>query len=142
MNLHPMLVHFPVAVSVIAFIFEVLDFLTKGKFKNTTLLFISIVVLSSIFAVQSGNIESQRLKLSGEEFKVLAEHQESATYSLFVFGIVFMLKLYVFLKIRKVPSFLVFVLFFLYLVGLFFIFKTAYLGAELVFKFGVASKQS
>jgi len=142
MNLHPMLVHFPIAISVIAFIFEVLDFLTKGKFKNTTLLFISIVVLSSIFAVQSGNIESQRLRLSDEGFKVLTEHQESATYSLFVFGIVFMLKLYVFLRSQKTSSFLVFVLFFLYLVGLFFIFKTAYSGAELVFKFGVVLKQS
>ncbi len=142
MNLHPILVHFPIAISIVVFLFEILDVFTKGKFRNATLLFVSIVVLSSIFAVQSGNIEAQRLKFSDEEFKVLTEHQENATYFLFVFGIIFMLKFYIFLNKAKPSSFLLFVLLFLYLVGLFFIFKTSYLGAELVFKFGVVLKQS
>ncbi|MCX7762650.1 MAG: hypothetical protein N2252_07400 [Candidatus Kryptonium sp.] len=140
--LHPIFVHFPIGLFTTAFIFEIVEFITKDKFKNSSLLVLSLSVLFSIIAAQTGNIEAKELSLSGDLGKVLTLHQENANLFLFISTLVFMLKLYISLR-SKSSSFYVFMLLIVfYLIGLLFVSRTAYYGAKLVFEYGVGIKQS
>ncbi|MEN3038549.1 MAG: DUF2231 domain-containing protein [Candidatus Kryptonium sp.] len=142
MVLHPIFVHFPIGLFTTAFIFEIIEFIARDKFKNLSLFVLSLSVLFSIIAAQTGNIEARELPLSGDLRKTLILHQENANLFLFVSALIFMLKLYISLRFKNL-SFLVFILLIaLYLVGLLFVSRTAYYGTKLVFEYGVGIKQN
>lgn len=140
MELHPLFVHFPVALFSLAFIFELIERFKENYFKNSSLLFLLFSVLFSLFAVQTGNLDAQALSLTGEVKVILERHQSSANFSLFLFSLIFMLKLYMFLKRKKTSKLMLLALFALYFLGLFFIYRTVYLGMKLVFEHGAGVK--
>lgn len=140
MPLHPVFVHFPVGLFIIAFVFEIVNFFSKGKFRNLPFALLSISLLFSIISVQTGNTEASNLNLTQEYAKVLSLHQESATLFLFISVAIFMLKLYIFFKFKNssFPIFLILLL--LYLFGSALIYRTVYFGMKLVFEYGIGLK--
>lgn len=140
MNLHPMFVHFPIGLFTIAFVFEIIEFASKGKLKNSAFFLLSLSLLLSIVAVQTGNIDARSLNLSTEVEKILTFHQDSANLFLVTSAVIFMFKLYIFLKIKNISPRLLSILLGLYLIGLLFVFRTAYFGMRLVFEHGVGLK--
>lgn len=140
MNLHPIFVHFPIALFSIAFIFEIIERLRKDYFGNSSLLFLSLTILFSLLAVQTGNIESQTLNLTGYAKGLLVNHQSNANFFVFLSGFIFMFKIYIFLKRIKPSAVLFLILLILYLFGLLFIYRTAYFGMRLVFEQGAGVK--
>ncbi len=140
MNLHPLLVHFPIALFSLAFVFEIIEIFKKESFKNSSFLVLIFAILCAILAVQTGNIDAQNLSLNGKAKEILEWHQSSANFSLFLLALVFMVKFYIVLKRGKSARILVLVLFALYLLGLIFIYRTAYLGTKLVFEYGLGTK--
>lgn len=140
MNLHPIFVHFPIGLFTIAFIFEVIEFASKDKFKNSAFLLLFFSLLFSIVAVQTGNIDAQSLSFSSDVEKILISHRDSANLFLVTSAVIFMFKLYIFLKFKGSYPRLLSILLGLYLIGLLFVFRTAYFGMKLVFEYGVGVK--
>ncbi len=140
MNLHPLLVHFPIALFTLAFALEIIELFKKESFKNSSFLILTFAILCAILAVQTGNIEAQTLNLSGKAKEILYQHQSSANFSLFLLALVFMLKLYIVLNRGRTKRSMVLILFALYLLGLLFIYRTALLGTKLVFEYGIGTK--
>ncbi len=140
MNLHPMFVHFPIGLFTIAFIFEIIEFTLKDKFRNSAFFLLCFSFLFSIVAVQTGNIDAQNLNLSNEAERILILHRDSANLFLITSAVIFMFKLYIFLKFKSSSPRLLFILLGLYLIGLLFVFRTAYFGMKLVFEHGVGVK--
>jgi uncharacterized membrane protein len=140
MNLHPLIVHFPIALFSLAFVFEIIEIFKKESFKNSSFLVLIFAILCAILAVQTGNIDAQNLSLDNKAKEILEQHQSSANFSLFMLALVFMIKFYVTLKRREPARTLTLVLFALYLLGLIFIYRTAYLGTKLVFEYSIGTK--
>ena len=140
MKLHPIFVHFQIGLFTIAFIFEIIEFTSKGKFKNFAFLLLFFSLLFSIVAVQTGNVEAQNLSFSKEAEEILISHQDSANLFLVISAVIFMFKLYIFLKFKSSSSRLLSILLGLYLIGLLLVFRTAYFGMKLVFEYGVGLK--
>ncbi len=140
MNLHPLLVHFPIALFTLAFALEIIELFKRESFKNSSFLILIFAILSAILAVQTGNIEAQTLNLDDKAGGILDQHRSSANFSLLLLALVFMLKLYIVLKRGGATRMLVLILFSLYLLGLLFIYRTALLGTKLVFEYGIETK--
>lgn len=140
MSLHPLLVHFPIALFSLAFVFEIIEIFEKEKFKNSSFLVLIFAILCAILAVQTGNIDAQNLNLDVKAKRILDQHQSSANFSLFLLALVFMMKFYIVLKQGRSARTFVVILLALYFFGLIFIYRTAYLGTKLVFEYGVGTK--
>ncbi|CUS99085.1 DUF2231 domain-containing protein [Candidatus Chrysopegis kryptomonas] len=140
MLLHPIVVHFPISLVLLSFIFEFLEFFGKSKFKNSTFLFSGLALFFAIISVQTGNIDSQPLNLNEEVKIILNNHQSNANFSLLALSIIFLFKLHNILRKKEINLKVFIILLSFYLVALFFIFRTAYFGVKLVYDLGVRVK--
>ncbi len=140
MPVHPILVHFPIALLVLSFIFEFFELFYKDKFKNASIFLSALALFFSLLSVQTGNIDSQTLNLNEEAKIVLNNHQSNANFFLFTLSVIFLFKLYNILKKKEVKPKSFFILLFFYAVALFFVFRTVYFGVKLVYDLGAGVK--
>jgi uncharacterized membrane protein len=131
-KVHPVIVHFPIAIFTILPIFEIMEIIFRDKFKNSSLFLLIFGLITSIIAVQTGNLDAMELNWNtyGE---ILELHRGGANYVVWIFAILMMVKLYL---SRRRSGLLLIIYFVLLLAGIWFILITAYYGYELVHKFG------
>jgi uncharacterized membrane protein len=130
-----MVIHFPIALLMAGFLTELIALFTKKEFfKNASFYLLLLGVLGVIVAYLSGDSAGDGMTDSSLQ-KPLGMHEEAATVTLWVAVITALLKTVLhFLNYDKPGT--KWVSFILYALLIGYIARTAYLGGELVFKYG------
>lgn len=139
-ELHPYLVHFPIALLTVGFLFDVASlFSSRLPFRQmgATLLVIGVVVAGA--AVLTGDQAMDAAEHAGVHKHIIEPHEESATVTLFLFLGLLIARI----LLRKRESawlwrgYLV-----VALLAVFMLLRTGYLGGKLVFEHGIAVKRA
>jgi len=143
-QLHPRIVHFPVAFFIFYFLFELSGVILKKEYlTRAALILLAIGVVTALFAVLSGNqaqTAANTLIDKGSNLSELIEvHQEYATVTLFYFSALLFLRVYLVIKNRFKGN--IRYLFLLFgLTGCYLIYETGIHGGDLVFKYGIGTQ--
>ncbi len=142
-NIHPMVVHFPIAILILAMGLNAFAFFVSEKWwdeKKTTFIY----VLGSIAAIVTyftGRSAADTVFLPTEAQSLLTDHADWALWTVLFFSVyaIIRIALHWFKKLEKksVQA----VAFVLALPGLFFLFETGEYGATMVYGYGVGTGQ-
>ena len=140
-DIHPKVVHFPIALFTTYAFLEIIGILLKKEFlSKSALLILCIGVVTSFFAVLTGNQAAMDFSFWNNESSALFnEHQTYATFLLWFALFVCALRIVLVLKKKMAgPVKYLFVLFALVLI--FLVYQTGNFGGDLVIKFGVGTE--
>ncbi len=134
-HLHVMVIHFPIALILTGFMFEIISLITNQLFlKQSALVLLIIGTLSVLVAYYTGNAAGDDME-EGTMAKAMKVHEQAATFVLWIsiitatyYSLNYFLKMHV-LWIRIVGI----ILFTLTVTA---ISRTGYLGGQLVYKHG------
>lgn len=134
-HLHAMVIHFPIALLIIAFLSELVGLVLKKTFFNTAAFYLLIIgTFGTVVAYLSGNAAGEGME-DGLLGKAIQLHEEAAILSLwFAITTSIVYSVLLFFKYQKKWSKLIGVLLFAILIGS--VARTAYLGGQLVYKHG------
>lgn len=144
-QLHPKIIHFPVAFLLIYVLLEITGVLSKKEyFQKTAYLFLFIGVLSAVAAVITGN---QAAGIASEweakgaiiPFGLISDHEEYATLTLWYFTGLLVLRTVLVLK-KKFTGIFQYLFILFAVVGGYLIYQTADYGGKLVFGHGVGTE--
>lgn len=146
-NFHPMVVHFPLALLSVAFLFDLLTFFITQKLKPwvryTTLSLYAVGALSAIGVYFTGQAAADSVFMPAEAQTVLSSHADWALLTVWFYSLYTMSRLLAVWLINKIHHTKVHVVFFtLSLAGLFVLYQTGDHGAQMVFQHGVGVKIS
>ena len=139
-EIHTKVVHFPIALLATYSILEVIGISFKKEFiTKSALLILCLGVVTSVFAVLTGNQAATDFLFWTDQSKaLLSNHQSYATILLWLSAIVCGLRVFVVIKKRFVGlTKYIFVIF--AIVILFLVFKTGTYGGDLVKKYGIGT---
>lgn len=140
-QLHPFVVHFPIALLIIYACCEITGIILKNDFilkMAFVLLFIGVV--SSVGAVLTGNQAAEIAVIKNVEWASLIEkHEDYATITLWYFFAILVLRTYLVLK-KKFSGTLKYIFIPLVLIGSFLIYETGDHGGKLVYDYGIGTK--
>lgn len=142
-NIHPMLVHFPIAFLILAFAMNLATFFMPKEWwdeqKNTFLYVIGAV--SAIAVFYSGQAAADSIFLPTEAQTVLSSHADWATWTVWFFGIYATLRVSLhWFKLMNKQAFKI-ISFALAIPGIFLLFETAEHGGEMVYGYGAGTGQ-
>jgi uncharacterized membrane protein len=141
-DLHPRIVHFPIAFFIIYSVFEISGIILKKNFLNKAAYIILIFgIITALLAVLTGNQAqyAAKLFLDGKMLgisEVMEKHEEFATFSIWYFSALFILRTYLIIK-KKYEGSWKYIFIGFGLIGCYLIYSTGYYGGELVFKHGI-----
>ncbi len=139
-ELHPKIVHFPIALLSAYAVLEIFGIIfKKDSINKCALLLLSFGVVTAFFAVLSGNDAFSSFQLwTSESTDVLNEHQKYATFLLWFSLIICALRLFLTVK-KKFVGYkrIIFIIF--SIIILFLVFETGEHGGKLVTKFGIGT---
>ena len=144
-NMHPVIIHFPIAFFVAYFLLEVAALVTKkDSLCKMAAIFLGAGVIFALIAVLTGNQAHEVLKpvlrMKPSYIKEAIEnHEQFATITLWFFFAMLVLRVYLLIKKNLSPNWR-FVFFVLALLGMYLIYQTGILGGKLVYDFGVGTK--
>ena len=138
-NIHPMLVHFPIGLLIVAVLMDLLQWFRplREKLDLTAVLLYTLGTLGSIAAFWSGRVASETVQVSIQAQTVMSDHDDWALYTMifFLFFSVIRIALYLLQKDQLFASRMVLPL--VALIGIGLLWQTGELGKELVYKHGV-----
>jgi len=138
-NIHPFVVHFPIALLVVAVLFDLarLWFTKQSWLHNTVITLYTTGTIGLIAAFLSGRQAVETVSVTGNAVPVVTSHEDWALYTLIFFGIFTACRLWTWWKdIEK--GWLLPALIAPALIGTGMLWYTGELGAKLVYKHGVA----
>ena len=140
-DLHPKVVHFPVALLTTYSFLEIIGIAFNKEFlSKTALLILCLGVVSAFFAVLTGNQAATEFNFINEASRTLfSEHQNYATYLLWFSVILCSLRIYIFIK-KKLYGMIKYVFIIFALLMLFFVYRTWMIGGELVKKYRIGTE--
>jgi uncharacterized membrane protein len=142
-QLHPRLVHFPIAFFILYFFFEASGIILKKNFLSKSAhLILAIGVVCAIFAVLTGNQAATSVNSSlknSEAIKIIDKHEFYATITLWYFFALLILRTYLVIK-KRFNGNLKYLFILLGIIGCYFIYITGIHGGELVFKYGIGTE--
>ncbi|MTI88492.1 MAG: hypothetical protein FH748_11035 [Balneolaceae bacterium] len=142
-NIHPMLVHFPIALLISAVVTNLISFFVPEKWWDETknsILYIA-GALSAIAVYYSGKAAADSIFLPTEAQGILSEHADFAFWTIWFFVLYAALRIaFHWFKLMDKQSFKI-VAFITVLPGLFLLFETAEHGGEMVFGYGAGTGQ-
>lgn len=142
-NIHPMLVHFPIAIILLAVFLDFLNFFLPDGWWDplkSTILY-GIGTLSAIVVYYTGTLAADSIFLPSGAQPVLNEHADRAWWTVWFFGVYTLLRILLhWYKVmdRKSISTAAFVL---ALPGVFLLYETGDHGARMVFGYGAGTGQ-
>ncbi|MEX0721559.1 MAG: DUF2231 domain-containing protein [Balneolaceae bacterium] len=143
-SIHPMIVHFPIAILLLAVIMDVASlFLPKSWWdEKKNLILYAFASVSSVGAFLSGNDAAEKVFVEADAQRLLTNHADWAEYTVWFLAIYTLLRIGAFVwKKAEIKSIQVgFTI--LAFAGVFLVYKTAELGAEMVFGHGVGVQQT
>lgn len=134
-NLHPKIVHFPLAFLMLYPIMELIFILTKKEFfTKAATLFLIIGTLGALIAVFTGNQAHSFIKnWNDESTNIFNSHQNFANLTMWFFTALLVIKIYWLIK-RKIKVKKILLLFLLSLLGCYFVYQTGNYGGKLADK--------
>lgn len=141
-NLHPLIVHFPIALLIIALIFEVLALIFSRNSGAEWLryaagsLYIAGAV-SALFAYITGRLAADSVNVPATANPTLTEHADLALYTTWFFGIYGVVRLFLLWQRVSLKWAISFLIFLIGAAGMYLLYETAEHGAEMVFRHGV-----
>jgi uncharacterized membrane protein len=139
-DIHPKVVHFPVALLTTYAFLEIIGVVFKREFlSKSALLILCLGVVTAFFAVLTGNQAFSNFTFWTDESKALLDkHQTYATYLLWFSVLVCSLRIYFVIK-KKFISFTQYLFILFAIVILFLVYETGTHGGDLVKKYGVGT---
>ncbi len=132
-HLHAMIVHFPIALVLVAFVSEVAGLILKNKFYGQASFYLLVLAaLGAITAYVTGDIAGDGMD-GGSLQKALSVHQQAATFTL-LFTIAAAVAKTGVILLKKELRWLKVAAFVLLLAAAGGVARTGYLGGQLVFK--------
>ena len=133
-HLHPMIVHFPIALLIVGFLSDLIGvFLKKDFFSKAGFYLLILGTAGVIAAYFSGNIAGDGVSEAGVLKQALENHEEAAELSLWLMVIASVVRIGI-VVFKKYSGILKWVAILLFLAGILSIARTGYYGGELVFK--------
>lgn len=133
-HLHPMIVHFPIALLIIGFLSDLTGLITKKKFFSTAGFYLLILGAAGVIAAYlSGNLAGDGVTEAGSLGQALETHEEAATLTLWLVAAAAVVRIGL-VMLKKYSGVLKGVAFALLLLGVASVARTGYYGGELVFK--------
>ncbi|MFH5886003.1 DUF2231 domain-containing protein [Halalkalibaculum sp. DA3122] len=142
-NIHPILVHFPIAIILLAVLMDFLNFFLPDKWWDdlkTTILY-GIGSISAIAAYYTGTLAADSVFLPSGAQSVLNEHADWALWTVWFFGIYAVLRMLLHWYQKMDQQVIRVGLFVIALPGIFFLYETGDHGAEMVFGYGAGTGQ-
>ena len=133
-HLHPMIVHFPIALVIIGFLSDIISLMTKRKFfASTGLLLIILGTAGAVAAYLSGDLASDGIEEVGALGAALQTHESAALLA--IWTMVILASLRVILAITKrMTGWLQWVMVILLAFGVGTVARTGYYGGKLVYQ--------
>ena len=140
-ELHPKVVHFPIALLITYVALELIGIVFKKEFyQKAAHLLLFLGVIGAFFAVLTGNQAHSAYKYWSESSSELFnEHQTFANLTVWYFTGILLFRTYLVVK-KKLSSFYIYIILAFALFGCFLIYQTAEDGGDLNKKFGVGTK--
>jgi len=140
-EIHPRVVHFPIALLTTYSILEIVGVLFKNEFiSKTALLILCLAVATSLLAVLTGNQAANNFTFWTEKSSALLnDHQTFATFLLWFSAIVCGLRFYFIIK-KKFYGIVQYIFLIFSLVILFLVYQTGTHGGDLVKRFGIGTE--
>lgn len=149
-QLHPVIVHFPIALLTFYVIFEIVTyFLGKPEYEKFVVILLVAGLLAGVFAVLTGNqaeeiaegkYENSQSVLNYEQIdEAIEEHEEYATKTLWFFVALSVLRIGFIIK-KKFDKKIKLIFVLLALVGGYLIYQTGSHGGILVYKYGIGTE--
>ncbi|MCY4223772.1 MAG: hypothetical protein OXF06_02945 [Bacteroidetes bacterium] len=137
-NVHPMIVHFPIALLITAFVVDVIAlFFRRATFlvKTSTILYV-LGALGTLASVISGEFAIETVEVTGQANTILHDHEETGEFAMKFFLVYAALRvvLWWWLKFRMIVWIPLAVI---GGIGLFPLFQASTLGGQLVYQQGV-----
>jgi len=138
-NIHPFIVHFPIALLVVAVLFDLsrLWFREQSWLHNAVIALYATGTIGLIAAFWSGRQAVETVSVTGSAVPVVTSHEDWALYTLIFFGIFTTVRLWAWWKELE-KGWLLPALIAPALIGTGMLWYTGELGAKLVYKHGVA----
>ncbi len=132
--IHPMIVHFPIALLIVGFLSDLLGLILKKDFFSRTGFYLLILgTLGVAAAYFSGRSAGEGMTEAGVLKQVLETHENAAELALWIVAAAALLRIaLVFLK--KYKGALQYLSIIVFMIGVLAIARTGYYGGELVFK--------
>ena len=133
-HLHPMIVHFPIALLIVGFLSDIIGLLTKRDFFTQAGFYLfTLGALGVIAAFITGGQAGDGIVEEGALKQALETHEEAATLAIWVTSIAAIFRIALFL-LKKYSGVLKMVSLALGLLAVMAIARTGYYGGELVYK--------
>ncbi|HLR32296.1 MAG TPA: DUF2231 domain-containing protein [Fodinibius sp.] len=141
-NLHPMLVHFPIAILAIAIFFDFVSFFLPRKKRwwteEATAFLYGVGAVAAVVVYYTGTLAADSVMLPAAAQSVLTEHANLAWITVWFYGIYALLRIAATWWTSEKHRLKFHLGFFLVsLVGMYFLFQTGDHGAQMVFQYGV-----
>ena len=140
-DIHPKVVHFPVALLITYSLLEIIGIAFNKEFiSKSALLILCLGVVTAFFAVLTGNQAASEFDFWNEKSNALLnEHQTYATYLLWFSAIICGLRIFVVLK-KKFTGIFKYIFILIALIMIIIVYQTGMHGGDLVKKFGVGTE--
>lgn len=140
-NIHPKIIHFPLAFLMLYPLMEFLFILTKRDFfTKAATLFLIIGTVGALLAVFTGNQAYSVIKnWNDESSNIFESHQTFANFTMWFFTALLIVKIYWLIK-RKIDEKKILLLFLLSLLGCYLIYQTGNYGGKLAEKIIIMKK--
>lgn len=133
-HLHPMIVHFPIALLIVGFLAEVVGLVLKKEFFITAAFYLLVLgTLGVIAAFITGDIAGDGVSETGQLKNALETHEHAAQLTLWLMVGAAVVRIAL-VWMKKFNGILKYAAFVLFLVGVLSVARTGYYGGELVYK--------
>lgn len=132
--IHPMIVHFPIALLIVGLLADIIGLLLKKEFFSKAGFYLLILgTLGVIAAFITGNLAGEGVTEAGSLKQALENHEDAAELSIWLISAAAVVRI-IFAVMKKYTGILKWIAFALFLIGVLSIARTGYYGGELVFK--------
>ncbi|MDP3147974.1 MAG: DUF2231 domain-containing protein [Ignavibacteria bacterium] len=133
-HLHPMIVHFPIALLIVGFLAEVVGLVLKKEFFTKAAFYLLILgTLGVVSAYITGNIAGDGVSETGQLKNALETHEQAAQLTLWLMVGAAIVRIAL-VWMKKFDGILKYVAFVLFLAGVLSVARTGFYGGELVYK--------
>ncbi len=138
-NIHPLIVHFPIAILFAAVLVDLLALILKrrGNLGNFATYLFAFGAVAAFITFLTGKKAGDSVDIPALANQTLNEHSDLALWTVLFFGIYALIRLILALRNVQVGAKISVPLFLIGAGGLYLLFETGEHGAELVFKYGV-----
>ena len=133
-HLHPMIVHFPIALLITGFFFDIVGlFVTRESFTTTGFYLLILGSLGVVAAFISGSIAGGSISEGGMLGKALETHEDAADLTIWIVSITAIVRILL-VVLKRYSGYLKAIGLILYLASVLAIARTGYYGGKLVYE--------